>query len=294
MKAILEVQELCKYYDKTIAVNNISFTVSEGICLGLLGPNGAGKTTTVEMIEGIKEPSSGDILYRGEKRDKTFSQVAGIQFQSTAMFSFLTVKETLKLFHSLYAHTSSIEQLIETCDLHDFIDKYTTKISGGQKQRLLLALALINNPDIVFLDEPTTGLDPQSRRHFWQVIKQIKQQGKTILLTTHYMEEAEYLCDQLLIIDKGQVIAEGSPEHLLKSHFNYNYICLDASLKTQTQLEELGVKFVMGDQIEIYSNNIEFTLQQLIQHNINLNSLRVRSPTLEDLFIKLTGSTLRD
>lgn len=294
MSAILEVRQLSKRYPSLHAVKEISFSVPKGICFGLLGPNGAGKTTTLEMIEGITPVSGGEIIYKGKPRDKRFSLEAGIQFQETALPDFLTVRETLNLFASFYPATLEQKQLIELCDLADFIDRTSTALSGGQRQRLLLALALINDPDLVFLDEPTTGLDPQSRRRFWQLIENIKQQGKTVLLTTHYMDEAEYLCDDLIIMDHGSIIDQGSPKALLDKHFNQTSIHLDAEQIKDKNLE-LGQDELIykGDEAVILSESIEVSIANLLQHNINLSSLSVHKPTLEDLFIKLTGHQLR-
>jgi len=203
-----------------VAVNGVSFDIQQGICFGLLGPNGAGKTTTVEMLEGILKPSGGEILYKGKPLSEEFRQQAGIMFQSTALQDYITVKEALLMFGKFYDRRLSIEELIEKCSLEEFLGRDTRKLSGGQKQRLLLAIALINDPEVIFLDEPTTGLDPQARRNFWHLVKEIKSRNKTIILTTHYMEEASFLCDELAFMDHGSVIASGSPSELLSSSFD--------------------------------------------------------------------------
>lgn len=293
MTPIIEVRNLTKHFGKVHAVNGLSFSIPRGICFGLLGPNGAGKTTTIEMMEGITSPTSGDILYKGANKNPDFKQEAGIQFQSTSLMDYLTVKEVLQLFSSFYTHTLPVASLIEQCHLADFIHQQAAKLSGGQKQRLLLALALVNDPDILFLDEPTTGLDPQSRRNFWHLINNIKAQGKTVVLTTHYMDEAEQLCDHLVIVDHGQIIAEGSPAELLHSHFEHVFVCLDQ--------QDLPDNFVTNEttqtsnhQIVIESRSVENTLQRLIQDGARLHSLQVRNPTLDDLFLKLTGHSLRE
>jgi ABC-2 type transport system ATP-binding protein len=259
----------------------------------LLGPNGAGKTTTIEMIEGITEPTSGEILYKGQARTKAFAQEAGIQFQQTALMDYLTVKETLALFASFYQHSLSLEAIVELCDLAPLLTQNSTALSGGQRQRLLLALALINNPDIVFLDEPTTGLDPQARRHFWALIERIKAQGKTIILTTHYMDEAQLLCDELLIIDKGKIIAQGSPEALLAEHFQHNRVSLDSSAFSldRSQLSEEVIE--ANGKITLLTQSVENTIAFLIAHHIDITSISIGKPNLEDLFIKLTGHQLR-
>lgn len=298
MATILEVKNLSKYYKRVKAVDGISFAIPEGICFGLLGPNGAGKTTTIEMIEGISEPTGGEIYYRGKLRHdpavrKIFAQRAGIQFQKTALMDFLTVRETLELFSTFYPINTPIEELIQLCHLEEFLNGYANKLSGGQQQRLLLALALVNDPDLIFLDEPTTGLDPQARHNFWSLIDTIKKKGKTVLLTTHYMEEAETLCDSLVIIDHGKIIAEGKPQQLLKQHFTGSCITL---LKNAHPLDltKLGMQYqIVDDQIEIFTDSVDTTLLQLIDKGISLDSLSVRSPSLEDLFLKLTGHSLR-
>ena len=297
MNPIIEVTNLVKHYKEVKAVNGLSFSIPKGICFGLLGPNGAGKTTTIEMMEGITQPTSGDIIYKGLRNNPAFKQEAGIQFQSTALMDFLTVHEVLKLFADFYQHSLPLETLIQQCHLSDFIDHQASKLSGGQRQRLLLALALVNDPDIIFLDEPTTGLDPQSRRNFWTLIENIKAQGKTVVLTTHYMDEAEILCDQLVIVDHGQIIAQGSPAQLLDEHFDQVFVCVSqdhmpASL--QDTLRDSIQKESSGDQVVIESQSVETTLQQLIESGANLQSLQVRNPTLDDLFLKLTGHSLRE
>ena len=198
---ILEVANINKTYSHTAAVDDVSFNIQHGTCFGLLGPNGAGKTTTIEIIDGIRDPDSGKILYNGASRNTNFREDIGIQFQSTSLLAFLSVRETLKTFQTMYKNTASIEEVMRQCNLEEIANQPNDKISGGQRQRLLLALALINNPLLLFLDEPSTGLDPQARRNLWDLIQKIKNDGKTIILTTHYMEEAQLLCDIIAIID---------------------------------------------------------------------------------------------
>lgn len=290
---ILEVRNLTKHYKQVNAVNGISFSVKPGICFGLLGPNGAGKTTTIEMIEGITEISSGEILYKGKPRNATFQQEAGIQFQQTSLMDYLTVEETLILFASLYKTSLPLEETIKLCDLASILQQKSTHLSGGQRQRLLLALALVNNPDIVFLDEPTTGLDPQARRNFWALIEKIKSQGKTVILTTHYMDEAELLCDELIIIDKGIIIDQGSPEFLLKKHFQYKRVSLDRqafTIKPEDCTEEVLME---TEKVTLLTQSAEKTLSFLIKKGIDITSVNIGNPNLEDLFIKLTGHQLR-
>lgn len=292
MSIAISVEALSKQYKDVCAVDKVSFEVKKGHCFGLLGPNGAGKTTTIEIMEGIISPSSGVVLYQGKKVDGNTSQHIGIQFQHTALQDFLTVKETLNLFASFYQKTIVQEQLIELCDLGDFLNRDNRLLSGGQRQRLLLALALINDPQIIFLDEPTTGLDPHARRNFWQLIKNIKAQDKTIILTTHYMDEAEQLCDDIVIMDKGKIIESGTPSQLLTKHFDEVFIYLPSE-QVDPQLIAEQVWQTRNDKVEIKSKNIEQTLALLMQHKVSLSGLHVKSANLDDLFLKLTGHSLR-
>jgi ABC-2 type transport system ATP-binding protein len=188
MEPILEVKNLVKKYDKVVAVDGISFALRQGICFGLLGPNGAGKTTTIEVIEDVIPPTAGEVFYKGAPRTPSFREEVGIQFQSTALLNLLTIRETLETFQSFFKKAATVEELVKLCRLTEFLDQYNDKISGGQRQRFLLALALINRPELLFLDEPSTGLDPQARRNLWDLIQGIKAEGKTLILTTHYME----------------------------------------------------------------------------------------------------------
>ncbi len=192
---MIEIRNLVKEFPGVRAVNDVSFDVPAGVCFGLLGPNGAGKTTTIEIMEGIAKPTSGEVLYRGEPLGRRFRAEAGIQFQSTALQDYLTVREQLRLFASLYAKTLPVEELVKLCALESILDRDARRLSGGQRQRLLLAIALVNDPSVLFLDEPTTGMDPQARRRFWDLVHAIMDRGKTILVTTHYMEEAYVLCN---------------------------------------------------------------------------------------------------
>lgn len=187
-----------------------------------------------------------------------------------------------------------MQKLVELCELAEFIDREANKLSGGQKQRLLLALALINDPEIVFLDEPTTGLDPQSRRKFWDLMTMIKSRGKTIVLTTHYMEEAELLCDELIIIDHGEIVVQGSPRQLLDTHLPHKRVCVDQQNVPFNRSNIVGEINLINNEIEITTSSVEQTLQALMAQRFDMSSLRVRNPTLEDLFIHLTGHQLRD
>lgn len=215
---IIEVKDLTKRYNGHVAVDHIDLVIPKGSCFGLLGPNGAGKTTTVEMMESILAPDSGTILYKGAPLNSTFHEQIGIQFQHTELLAFLSVKETLKTFAAFYKKHITVDTIVGLCMLGNIEHQLNNKISGGQRQRLLLGLALLNDPALVFLDEPSTGLDPQARQHIWAIIESMKDKGKTIVLTTHYMEEAQSLCDEVAIMDKGVIIEQGTPAALIEKH----------------------------------------------------------------------------
>ncbi|MCU7905883.1 MAG: ABC transporter ATP-binding protein [Candidatus Thiodiazotropha sp. (ex Epidulcina cf. delphinae)] len=291
---MIEAENLSKHYAGVKAVDGVSFAIPRGVCFGLLGPNGAGKTTTVEMLEGIKTPTSGVIRYKGELLGQRFRNEAGIMFQHTALQEFIRVDEVLRMFQQFYTHTRSIEELVEICALEEFLNRDTRKLSGGQKQRLLLAIALINNPEVVFLDEPTTGLDPQSRRNLWRQVRKIKAENKTLVLTTHYMEEAFELCDEIIIMDHGVIIAQGNPKALLADHFDNSVITLPLSaLPADFHPDDASTLHPQDGQMEILSRDVDATIHHLAAQRVPLKQLQVRSPTLEDLFLELTGHHLR-
>ncbi len=296
--AIIEARGLVKRYPKAKvqAVDGVSFTVAAGSCFGLLGPNGAGKSTTVEILEGVLQPTAGEVLFKGETihagaSAKRYRDQVGIQFQSTALQEFLTVRENLRFFAALYPKTRSEDELIRVCRLAEFLDRDTKKLSGGQRQRVLLAIALINDPEVVFLDEPTTGLDPQARRNFWELVRGIKAEGKTILLTTHYMEEAYELCDEIAIMDHGRIIAQGSPKTLLAEHFKDSVIELPSALVAPFAQRMAFLN--RGELSELTTPDIAEVIDTLQREGVPLSQLRIRPPTLEDLFLKLTGQDLR-
>src|SRR6202023_305058 len=216
---ILEVRNLIKHYSSVTAVDGLSLAVPEGVCFGLLGPKGAGKTTTIEIMEGILDATSGEVRYRGAPLDQRFREEGGILFQKTALQAFLTVRQSITMFRGLYQRGLDVDEVIRLCALEKLAERDNRRLSGGQQQRLLLAIALVNDPALLFLDEPTTGLDPQARRNFWDLVRSIKAQRKTIILTTHYMEEAELLCDEIVILDRGRIVAQGAPRRLLRDHF---------------------------------------------------------------------------
>ncbi len=293
MSVILQVSNLVKRFGPLTAVNDVSFEIRQGSCFGLLGPNGAGKTTTIEMMEGIKTPDAGTILYQGKALGSQFRNEAGIMFQTTALQEFITVREIMLQFSRFYPNSASIDELAEQFALHDFLNQDTRKLSGGQKQRLLLAMAQINKPKILFLDEPTTGLDPQSRRNLWQQVGMIQKQGATVLLTTHYMEEAYELCDEIAIMDHGRIIAHDAPDALLAAHFDDVVVQLHAADIPREIGEREFQATYRDDSAHIVTGDVNKTVEHLLHFEIPLNRLRIRSRDLEDLFLELTGKELR-
>jgi ABC-2 type transport system ATP-binding protein len=292
MTHLLEAIDLVKTFPGVRAVDGVSFKVGRGQCFGLLGPNGAGKTTTMEMLEGISRPRSGAILYQGRALDRSYREEIGIQFQTTALQDFQTVRESLRMFTSLYRRSADIDELIDLCNLEDILDRDTRKLSGGQRQRLLLAVALVNDPKLVFLDEPTTGLDPQARRNFWGLIEMVLRRGKTVVLTTHYMEEAQLLCDDIIIVDKGRIIARGEPTALVRQHLPAMIARLPASA-WPADVAMPDNSDLRNGFIEIIADEENALLDQLEQSGADLGELKIEAPNLEDLFLKLTGHALR-
>lgn len=293
MSAILQVSNLIKSFGPIEAVRDVSFEIRRGVCFGLLGPNGAGKTTTIEMMEGINTPDSGTILYQGEALGTQFRNEAGIMFQTTALQEFITVREIMLQFSRFYPDTASLDELAEQFALHEFLNQDTRKLSGGQKQRLLLAMAQINKPKILFLDEPTTGLDPQSRRNLWQQVQRAKERGATILLTTHYMEEAYELCDEIAIMDHGRIIAHDAPDALLAAHFDDVVVQIHAAdIPREIGEAEFDATY-RNDSAHIVTGDVNKTIERLLHLEIPLHRLRIRARDLEDLFLELTGKELR-
>ena len=291
--AILEVRELVKQYPATLAVAGVSFSVPPGVCFGLLGPNGAGKTTTIEIMEGILPPTAGEVRYRGEPLGNRFREEAGILFQKTALQDFLTVRQSIALFRGLYTMGLDVDEVIRLCALEKLAGRDSRKLSGGQQQRLLLAIALVNDPAVLFLDEPTTGLDPQARRNFWELMQSIKARRKTIILTTHYMEEAELLCDEIVIMDRGRIIAQGAPRRLLHEHFAEVLLELPRQ-EFPAAARQLPLNIIdASDRVEISTHDLEATLRTLLEAKVPLTNLRIRPANLEDLFLELTGTELR-
>ncbi len=294
MNHLIQIRNLVKRYKTVTAVNNVDLSITKGICFGLLGPNGAGKTTLIEVVEDIISPTSGEVLYKGEQRDGKFREEIGIMFQQTALLSFLTVLETIETFRKMYEQTENTDYLVNLCHLEGIKSRMNDQISGGQKQRLMLALALLNKPELVFLDEPSTGLDPQARRNMWDIVSDIKQQGKTIVLTTHYMEEAQYLCDEVAIMDQGKIIALGTPSQLINRHCKKSTLILpEKSLKKGL----INIPWHMSKHngnIRIRTSNVNHCIEKLLEQDTDLSSMIVKTPNLEDVFIKLTGRRLRD
>jgi ABC-2 type transport system ATP-binding protein len=288
---ILETRKLTKRYKDLVAVDALDLSIRSEICFGLLGPNGAGKTTTLEMIEGILPPDSGEILFHGKPAGMEFRQSMGIQFQSTALPDYLRVGEVLHLFSSFYRKHGELDEIKAVCDLGEFWDRDASQLSGGQRQRLLLALALVNDPQILFLDEPTTGLDPQARRRFWELVRLIRKRGKTVVLTTHYMEEAYELCDEIAIMDRGKVIAQGSPNDLLREHFRGLSIRIPKNGGAGWAPDSIAgcEVFDRGDAFELLTEDPEKTMRTLLDRSVPLQGIQIRNRNLEDLFLKLTG-----
>lgn len=297
---------LVKRFGELVAVDHLDLEVYRGECFGLLGPNGAGKTTTVEMLEGLQVPDAGEveILGRrwGEGRDREIRERLGIQLQETKLTEKLTVLETVRLFRSFYPEGPTVEQAIATAALVDKRNARVGKLSGGQRQRLALACALVSDPELLFLDEPTTGLDPQARRNVWDLVDRFKEQGGTAVLTTHYMDEASRLCDRLAIVDRGRIIAQGSPEELVASLQAEQIVNLKARGElSAAALERLpGVSGVSRQngafvlRVQDIGAALQGVLGQLETDGARLEALRTHQPTLEDVFVHLTGRELRD
>ncbi len=287
------------------ALVGIDLTVSQGECFGLLGPNGAGKTTTIEILEGLLEATSGDVEVLGMRwgrDDDAIRHRIGISLQETKLAEKLSVRETLTLFRSFYVKGISADEAIALVSLQEKAASWIGKLSGGQKQRLAVATALVGDPDLLFLDEPTTGLDPQSRRQLWEIIRELRGRGRTVLLTTHYMDEAERLCDRIAIVDHGEIIALGSPQELIAGLGGEHVIEIsldgerpDAVLEALPGVRSLGRE---GPAIRLTVSEPHVTLPALLSElskaAIELTSLTTRHASLEDVFVSLTGRHLRD
>jgi ABC-2 type transport system ATP-binding protein len=300
----IHVAAIRKTYGRTVAVDEVSFDVQRGEIFGLIGPNGAGKTTTMECVEGLRTPDRGAISVLGLDpiRDAySLQERIGVQLQEAQLQKRIKVREAVALWASLYRKPADGDRLIEQLGLGDKGNAWFMTLSGGQKQRLFIALALINDPELVFLDELTTGLDPQARRAIWELVRGIRQRGKTVLLTTHLMEEAERLCDRVAIIDHGRIIDVGTPGELVRRH------CPERTVVVATDDSSAAVRFQAIPQIDsVTSQGAQVTLrgrgddlvthviQCLAEHRIRVIDFRTEVPTLEDVFLRLTGHTIRD
>jgi ABC-2 type transport system ATP-binding protein len=303
----LSVQRLRKTYGEVVAVDGLDLEVRAGECFGLLGPNGAGKTTTIEICEGLTPADSGEVVVLGRrwgKDDRQLRELLGISLQETQFSEKLTVAETVRLFRSFYRQGPSTDQVIDTVQLGEKAGARVGQLSGGQRQRLALACALVGNPELLFLDEPTTGLDPQSRRQLWEVIEGFKASGRSILLTTHYMEEAERLCERVAIVDHGRVIALGTPRDLIES-LGAEHV-LEFAVAGSGPLDEGALATLDGVgsagrrdgtyrlQVAELHRTMPALLGELRRQGVQLTELRTHSATLEDVFVALTGRQLRD
>lgn len=293
--AIISVKELRKHYGSTKAVDGVSFDVAEREIFCVVGPNGAGKTTTLEILEGLRAPDSGDVRVNGvdvAAHPKAVKEIIGVQLQASSFFDKLTVGETIDLYSSFYEKNTK-EDLLKLTELVEKRDELVSSLSGGQKQRLSIALALVNDPTIIFLDEPTTGLDPQARRTMWDMIKNMQRSGKTVILTTHYMEEAERLSDRVAIMDGGKIIATGTPKGLISNIGKESAIEFEAQDGQEIKLEGAEIKRE-GHSTIVYTKDLSRTLQHLLSKNIKMDEMKIRSTTLEDVFLSLTGRRLRE
>jgi ABC-2 type transport system ATP-binding protein len=313
MPAAIQCRDLRKTYDgKVEAVRGLNLEIQAGECFGLLGPNGAGKTTTIEILEGLSEPTSGEVSILGHswrENEREMREWLGISLQETRLSEKLTVRETIELFASFYRQPRSSDEVLGQLQLTEKADSWVGKLSGGQRQRLAVATALVCNPKILFLDEPTTGLDPQSRRQLWDIIRAFQRDGGTVLLTTHYMDEAERLCDRLAVVDHGQIIAEGSPADLIERLGGHHVVEFSVSGHSDgvvsASVNEVwaglpSVESVREDDGLIALNvkqphlTIPALLDAIARQGTHLQHLTTRQASLEDVFVRLTGRHLRE
>ena len=306
MSNAIEVKNLTKMYGELTAVDGVSFSVKEGEVFGLLGENGAGKTTTLEMIEGLRPRSSGEIQVLGHEIQtaagrRLLKNAVGIQLQSSAYFQYLTLREILDLFGSFYESERSADELLALVNLEEKANQFVGKLSGGQQQRFSIAASLVNNPKVIFLDEPTTGLDPNARRSLWEVIAQIKSEGRTIILTTHYMEEAERLCDRIAVMDAGKLVALDTTEGLIAKAghgLRISFSTAKLSAAARKKLESVGTVREVPEKKNAY----ELVLKDRKHLSSAISSIQalepelftVREPTLDDAFIELTGKQIEE
>src|ERR1017187_10718002 len=309
MPAAIQCRDLRKTYDgKVEAVRGLNLEIRAGECFGLLGPNGAGKTTTIEILEGLLEPTSGEVTILGQtwkSHGRELREKVGISLQETRLTEKLTVRETVELFASFYREPRSATEVLESLQLDEKADSWVGKLSGGQRQRLAVATALVGSPRVLFLDEPTTGLDPQSRRQLWDIIRGFQRDGGTVLLTTHYMDEAERLCDRLAIVDHGQIIAEGSPADLIDRLGGHHVVEFSVSGNSDGAALQAwnglpSVESVREDDGMVALNvkqphlTIPALLDAIDKQGSQLQHLTTRQASLEDVFVRLTGRHLRE
>jgi ABC-2 type transport system ATP-binding protein len=306
MNTVIKVEGLRKAYGATIAVDEVSFEVLEGEIFGMVGPNGAGKTTTIECLEGLRKPDRGKVTVLGidPQHDSHFLHThAGMQLQQSNLPERMKVWEALDLYSSFYPKPANWEELLTQLGLEEKRNAPFSKLSGGQKQRLFIALALLPDPQLIFLDELTTGLDPQARHAIWDLVRDVRSRGKTILLTTHYMEEAERLCDRVSILDHGRIVALDSPEKLIHSLGAEELIIftVDSALPPafEQAISKLGRMEKKGDQVVIHGKGntahlVSEVVSQLTQQGIQFRDLRTEQPTMEDVFLNLTGREMKD
>ena len=302
---VIRVADLKKHYGDVKAVDGVTFEVERGEVFGMLGPNGAGKTTTIEVLEGLRPPDSGTVEVLGldvRRHPESVKQRIGVQLQSVSLYPRLTVTELLDLFGSFFHHHVPSKQLIDAVDLGERAKAWSMNLSGGQQQRLSIALALVNDPELVFLDEPTTGLDPQARRSLWDLIRGLQERGKSVMLTTHYMDEATELCSRVAIMDHGHILEMGGVSELIGRRFKERAVFFDSNPQLPAdQLARLGgvTRSAQEDgQTVLYSSDVPGTIAALLATTDGLgvepHNLGIRQATLEDVFLDLTGRALRD
>jgi ABC-2 type transport system ATP-binding protein len=302
---VIEVYEARKAYGQVRAVDGVTFRVEPGEIFGLLGPNGAGKTTTIEMLEGLTRPDGGRLQVLGLDvihAQQRIKQRIGVQLQTAALYPHLTVTELLELFGSFYHRRRPAAELVEALGLGEKRDARVRSLSGGQQQRLSVALALVNDPELVFLDEPTTGMDPAARRSLWDLIRGLRAEGRSVLMTTHYMEEAEQLCDRLAIMDHGHLLEMGTVDEIVGRRFRERAVKFDriGALTAEALAGLPGVNRVAeeDDEVLLYTHDVPSTIGGLLAATDRLGveptDLMVRRPSLEDVFLALTGRALRD
>jgi ABC-2 type transport system ATP-binding protein len=299
----IEVRNLRRTYGDVVAVDGISFEVSDGEIFGLVGPNGAGKTTTIECVEGLRKPTSGDVRLLGmdpSAERRVIAERIGVQLQESALPPRLHADEALELFGSFYRRSVEVDDLLDLLALTEKRGTAFAKLSGGQKQRLFIALALVNGPEMVFFDELTTGLDPQARRSMWDLVRQIRDRGCTVVLTTHYMEEAEQLCDRVMIVDRGRVVALDTPEALIASLNVDRRIVLHLAegqdVANLTRLSAVSKVEQSDERVIVYGHGDRFAravVGELEDRGVAFTDLRTEQPNLEDVFLALTGREMR-